>query len=401
MLFVTIVLDGVGIGEQPDAHVYGDEGSDTLGHVLAQQQPHLPNLESLGLGNIRPLTAVSSVEKSQASWGKMTERSAGKDSTTGHWELAGLHLEHPLPTYPQGFPDDVVASFCNAVGVNGVLGNRPESGTVIIEEFGAEHIASGNPILYTSADSVFQIAAHTEVVSLENLYQMCQVAREAICVGQHGVGRVIARPFTGMSGSFQRLSTKRRDFSRLPEEVCLQEALQAGGVETVSVGKVADLFGGVGFDRTTKTGANTVGIRATLDEIARAAASQSPTFIWVNLIDFDQEYGHRNNPKGFAGSLEEFDQALPSILEALPTDAQLVITADHGNDPTTISTDHSREFVPLLYYVGKFQENHATQNLGVRDTFADHAATVADYFGISYPSMGLSFLSQPPQRASE
>ncbi len=391
MLFVTIVLDGVGIGEQPDADQYGDTGSDTLGHVLAAERPHLPNLERLGLGHIRPLAGISSDHSPESSWGKMTERSAGKDSTTGHWELAGLHLADPFPTYPNGFPDEVVSSFCGVAGVDGILGNKPESGTVIIEEFGPEHMATGKPIVYTSADSVFQIAVHTDVVPLDELYSMCRVAREKICVGPHGVGRVIARPFNGNPGSFHRQSDKRKDFSRLPEQLTVQEALQQAGVTTISVGKVADLFGSVGFDRTTKTGPNSVGIDVTIREIVSAAESGVPTFVWVNLIDFDQEYGHRNNPGGFAASLEEFDRSLPSLLDALPEGARMVLTADHGNDPCTASTDHSREYVPLLYYGSGSQVD-----LGTRSTFADHAATIADYFGVSYLCQGSSFAGKTP-----
>ncbi|NQV73329.1 phosphopentomutase [bacterium] len=385
-MFVTIILDGVGIGEAPDAVTYGDEGSDTLGHVAHLERPHLPHLAQLGLGNIRSLQGISPASHPEASYGKMAERSSGKDSTTGHWEFAGIILDEPLPTYPEGFPEDVVARFCSLIGVERVLGNRPESGTVIMDECGEEHLLTGLPILYTSADSVFQIAAHVDVVPLETLYTWCKIARDQICVGPHGVGRVIARPFGGELGQFNRLSTKRKDFSRLPHEKTLQEALQSNGVKTVSVGKVADLFGVVGFDELNKTGANSIGIAQTIACMRAAAGSGEPTFIWTNLIDFDQEFGHRNNPSGFAKSLEEFDQALPSILEALPPGSRLLISADHGNDPTTPGSDHSREFVPLLYYGGE-----GAENLGIRATFADHAATVATFFDVDFPSIGLSF----------
>ena len=384
-VFVTIVLDGVGIGWQPDAAVYGDEGADTLGHVLARCQPRLPNLTRAGLGCIRDLDGCPPVDVPLAGWGRMQERSAGKDSTTGHWELAGLLLDTPFPVYPEGFPPDVVDAFCLKAGVPAILGNRPESGTVIIEEFGGEHMATGHPIVYTSADSVFQVAAHTDVVSLEELYRLCEVARNEVCIGSHGVGRVIARPFSGQPGSFTRLSDKRRDFSRLPEEAPVQQLLQEKGITTISVGKVSDLFGGVGFDRTTKTHGNAHGIEVTLQEIRQAAG---PSFIWTNLIDFDQEFGHRNNPEGFAASLEEFDRALPDILDALPPGAGLVVTADHGNDPTYPGTDHTREYVPLLYY-----GTHEPHALGTRATFADHAATVARFFGVSTPYEGTPFPS--------
>jgi phosphopentomutase len=385
MVFVTIVLDGVGVGWQPDADAYGDQGADTLGHVLARCRPSLPNLQAAGLGNIRDLTGCSPASSPRARWGRMQERSAGKDSTTGHWELAGLTLDAPFPTYPHGFPTDVVDAFCSAAGVQRILGNRPESGTVIIDEFGPEHLATAHPIVYTSADSVFQIATHVDVVPLEELYRLCDVARQQICVGEHAVGRVIARPFAGEPGSFVRLSEKRKDYSRLPERPPLQQLLQQKGVQTLSVGKVADLFGGVGFDRTTKTHGNAHGMEVTLQEMRQAVG---PTFIWTNLIDFDQEFGHRNNPEGFAMALEEFDRELPRFLEALPQDAALLITADHGNDPTYPGTDHTREYVPLLYYDGT-----SARPLGTRATFADHAATVADFFGLDIQFGATSFIA--------
>jgi phosphopentomutase len=385
MVFVTIVLDGVGIGWQPDAADYGDEGADTLGHVSATCHPHLPNLAAAGLGRIRDLHGVPAHEQPAASWGRMQERSAGKDSTTGHWELAGLKLDAPFPTYPRGFPQEVVGLFCQEAGLSGILGNRPESGTVIIDEFGREHQESGLPIVYTSADSVFQIAAHVDVIPLDELYRLCEVARIKVCVGPHGVGRVIARPFEGSHGAWARISGKRKDFSRLPEKEPLQEQLQHQGIATVSVGKVADLFGGVGFDRTIKTNGNNEGVRATIQEIDSA---KGPTFIWTNLIDFDQEYGHRNNPQGFAAALEAFDRALPTILEALPEGARLLITADHGNDPTYPGTDHTREYVPLLYYA-----DQTPANLRTRDSFVDHAATVAAFFGLDESFGGQSFES--------
>lgn len=385
MVFVTIVLDGVGIGWQPDAGSYGDEGADTLGHVLATCEPNLPNLTAAGLGRIRDLHGVPAHENPSASWGRMQERSAGKDSTTGHWELAGLKLDAPFPTYPDGFPQEVIDHFCREAGVAAVLGNRPESGTVIIDEFGREHRDSRLPIVYTSADSVFQIAAHVDVIPLQEQYRLCRIAREIVCVGEHAVGRVIARPYEGTDGAWSRISGKRKDFSRLPVQEPLQQRLQQQGVTTLSVGKVADLFGGVGFDRTTKTSGNADGVRATITEIQQA---EGDTFIWTNLIDFDQEYGHRNNPQGFAAALECFDRALPGILETLPEGSRLLITADHGNDPTYPGTDHTREFVPLLYYA-----DQTPVDLGTRDSFVDHAATVAAYFGLDESFGGQSFES--------
>lgn len=386
MLFVTIVLDGVGIGAQPDSESYGDATADTLGHVIAAESPALPHLQAMGLGNIRHLEGLSPSTAPVASFGKMTEVSAGKDSTTGHWELAGLRLEDPFPTYADGFPQDLIETFILRTGVEGVLGNRPESGTVIIAELGERHIDTGYPIVYTSADSVFQIAAHVDVIPPDELYEMCRIARQEVCTGPHGVGRVIARPFRGEPGAFSRISEKRKDFARLPDEPALQDLLTGADVRTVSVGKVADLFGGRGFDHVRKTASNADGVEATLEWIERARTDEKPTFIWVNLIDFDQEFGHRNDPAGFARALEAFDEALPRITEAMPRESRLVITADHGNDPTTPGTDHSREYVPLLYY-----GDPSPRPLGTRRSFRDHAATVLRHFGLNVPAGAVPF----------
>ncbi|NNE70315.1 MAG: phosphopentomutase, partial [Rhodothermales bacterium] len=345
-LFVTIVLDGVGAGWQPDAGDYGDEGANTLGHVCARERPRLPNLEKAGLGRILPLEGVAPAAHPEASWGRLTERSAGKDSTTGHWELAGLRLSQPFPTYPNGFPADLLNDFRAAAGVNGILGNEVASGTEIIARLGDAHVETGHPIVYTSADSVFQVAAHTDVVPLERLYAWCEAARTQVCVGEHGVGRVIARPFTGEAGAYRRLSDKRKDYAMAPPAGTVQSTLQGHGVTTVSVGKVADLFAGVGFHEQIKTGRNAIGIEKLVDRIR--AWDGSPTYVWVNLIDFDQEFGHRNDPAGFAACLEEFDRALPEIRAAMPSNGGLLITADHGNDPTYPGTDHTREYVPVL-----------------------------------------------------
>ncbi|GMQ81949.1 MAG: phosphopentomutase [Rhodothermia bacterium] len=385
-LFITIVLDGVGIGEQPDSAQYGDAGSDTLGHVCSHRPLTIPNLTRLGLGRIRSLEGVDVVSDPSASFGKMQEMSAGKDSTTGHWELAGLRLDRPFPTYPNGFPKEVIDSFLSNTNSSGVLGNKAISGTTIVTELGEEHSATGKPIIYTSADSVFQIAAHVGVIPLEELYDLCLIAREQVCVGDHAVGRVIARPFQGEVGNYTRISPSRKDFSLLPTAQTVQEALQEKGVVTVSIGKIFDLFGGIGFSENQKTRSNSDGIRKLSRRISQAAQSSAPTFIWINLVDFDQEFGHRNNPEGFAEALEEFDLGLPEILRTMPDGGRIVITADHGNDPTTPSTDHSREYVPLLYY-GSDDAN----DLGIRSSFRDHAATVADYFDIPFDCGGISF----------
>ncbi len=377
-LFATIVLDGVGIGAQPDAHLYVETDADTLGHVIARERPHLPHLQALGLGNIRPFDGLSPTDTPGAAWGKMREVSAGMDSTTGHWEMAGLRLETPFPTYPGGFPSELVARFVEATGCGGALDGGVASGTEVVERLGSAHLATGHPIVYTSADSVFQVAAHVERVPLETLYAWCEVAREKVCTGPDAVGRVIARPFGGAPGAFARLSEGRHDYSLPPPAPPLQAVLQAHGVRTVAIGKISDLFAGVGFSESFKTRSNAQGIAQTIAQLRMLGASDQPAFVWTNLVDFDQEYGHRNDAPGFARALEAFDSALPDLLGALPAGSRLVITADHGNDPTTPGTDHNREFVPLVV-VGE-----APRNLGLRATFADHAASAAAYFGVPF-----------------
>lgn len=382
-LFVSIVLDGVGIGAQHDAALYGDAGADTLGHVCAALAPSLPNLERLGLGSIRPLNGVERVAHPTASYGRLTEVSAGKDSTTGHWELAGLRLEKPFPTYPEGFPAEVVEAFRAVTGATGVLGNVPASGTQILDDLGPEHVATGWPIVYTSADSVFQVAAHTDVIPLDTLYAWCRAARDRICVGAHAVGRVIARPFEGEAGSWVRRSDRRKDYALVPDGLPIQEALRRHGIHTVSVGKVADLFAGYGFGETHKTRDNEDGIAKLLECLARV---ERPAFVWVNLIDFDQEFGHRNDVAGFAAALERFDRALPALEGSLRPGDRLLLTADHGNDPTYPGTDHTREHVPVLYLGGE-----AGRDLGLRASFNDHAATVAAYFDVPFDTAGQPF----------
>ena len=382
-MFVTIILDGVGIGAQPDSHLYGDENCNTLEHVCQVARPQMPNLAALGVGRIAALNGVAAPERPQASFGRMQEVSAGKDSTTGHWELAGIRLDRPFPTYPDGFPLAIIDQFLDATGAEGVLANKAASGTAVIEEFGAEHQRTGRPIVYTSADSVFQIAAHKDTISLDALYEMCRVAREEVCIGDHAVGRVIARPFVGRKGAFTRVSEERKDFSLRPPAETIQEALQAAGVRTVAIGKIGDLFGGRGFDVIRKTKRNEAGIEETIRHLRE---DEERTFVWTNLVDFDQEFGHRNDPDGFARALEEFDRALPRILEAVPDGSRLAITADHGNDPTTPGTDHSREYVPLLVY-----DRTASKDLGTRSSFTDHAAAVAAYFGVEFETAGEPF----------
>ena len=380
MLFVTVVLDGAGVGDAPDAEAYGDAGADTLGHVVAQQRPSLPTLARWGLGHLVPGLPVPA--EPAASWGRLVEVAAGKDSTTGHWSLAGLDLAVPFPTYPVGFPAGVVAAFCREAGVEGVLCNAPGSGTAVIDAFGPEHEATGRPILYTSGDSVFQVAAHVDVVPLDGLYAMCRAARERVCVGEHAVGRVIARPFEGAPGAYRRLSAARKDLSLPPPGPTLLDALQGAGVRTVCVGKVAALFAGRGVDEEVKTAGNADGVEATLQAIARA--SGRPTFVWTNLVDFDELFGHRGDAAGFAAALEAFDAALPRLEAALPDGAVLLLTADHGNDPTTPGSDHTRERVPVLMY----RRSAPGRDLGTGATFADHAATVARHFGVPWAGPG-------------
>lgn len=379
-----IIVDGLGVGAQEDAGLYGDESMNTLGHVSEQIGVKLPNLEQMGLGNIIPLASIAEVEDPSASFGKMREVSAGKDSTTGHWEIAGIHLEKPFPTYPNGFPEKVIKDFCSGIGVEKILCNKPYSGTDVIRDFGEEHIKTGFPIVYTSADSVFQIACHEDVASVEKLYEWCEFARKEICVGEHEVGRVIARPFTG-TYPFDRISDQRKDFSAIPPENNLLQLLQKNGINTYSIGKVIDLFAGIGFDEYQKTKNNAEGI----SEILTAIETVKNSFVFVNLIDTDQLYGHRLDPEGYAQSLEEFDRAIPEILSNLKDDDLLIITGDHGNDPCSESTDHSREFVPLLVYQNS---KVLKSDLGTRETFADIAVSVAEYFKVNHTFPGSSFL---------
>ncbi|MDD4237810.1 MAG: phosphopentomutase [Desulfotomaculaceae bacterium] len=376
-----VVLDSAGVGELPDADQYGDTGSNTLGNIAGSVGGlRLPNLARLGLGNIINIKGVPPAKKPVGSFGRMAELSPGKDTTTGHWELSGLILERPFPVFPDGFPPELIRAYEERIGRK-VLGNKVASGTVIIEELGELHMATGLPIVYTSADSVFQVAAHEEIIPLEELYQICRIARELL-TGKHAVGRVIARPFTGRPGSFKR-TTNRHDFSVKPPGQTVLNLLQDNGIPVIAVGKIRDIFDGEGISEFTPTRDNTEG----LDQTKIMLNSVSGGLIFANLVDFDMLYGHRNNPRGYADALEELDLRLPELLNLLREQDVLIITADHGCDPTTQSTDHSREYVPLLVY-GK--QLRGGQDLGVRQTFADVAATIADSFGLKFPS-GTSF----------
>ncbi|HYM80654.1 MAG TPA: phosphopentomutase [Candidatus Limnocylindria bacterium] len=385
MRVFLVVLDGVGVGALPDAGDYGDAGSNTLAHVAeAQGGLRVPTLERLGLGRILDLQGVRPLRDPRGAFGKMAERSPGKDSTTGHWELAGLVLEHPFPTYPNGFPRALLDRLSESVG-RGWIGNVAASGTEIIERLGAEHQRTGAMIVYTSADSVFQIAAHEETMALDELYAICRIAR-GLLSGEHAVGRVIARPFTGTPGAYVR-SPRRRDFSLLPPRPTLLDRLTERGHPVVTVGKVDDLFAGRGVTEALHTNSNEEGETALLDLARRAGEG----LVFANLVDFDQRYGHRNDPTGFARALETFDERLANLLASLRGDEMGILTADHGNDPTTPSTDHSREYVPLLVTGPRARPG---VDLGTRASFADVAASLSELFGLPRPEAGRSFLSE-------
>jgi phosphopentomutase len=386
---ILIVLDGVGAGAARDADEYGDAGSNTLGNVAgAVGGADLPVLESLGLGKALRIPGVRGDVPAIGAWGTMHPASPGKDSTTGHWELAGLHLERPFPTYPNGFPAEVIEEFTRITG-RPVLGNVAGSGTALIDRFAAEHSATGAWIVYTSADSVFQVAAHESIVPLTELYEACAAAR-AMLASPHNVSRVIARPFVGQPGSYRR-TPNRRDFSLEPVGETLLDALQAAGIDRQGVGKVDDLFAGRGISshHTADNRDGIARIQAWIGGSGNPQVSHSG-FLFANLVDFDQLYGHRNDVAGFYGALRHFDAALPGLLAGLRDGDLLAITADHGNDPTTPSTDHARERVPLLV-TGRGVN---AVSLGDRTTFSDLGATIAEWFGISFRGRGTSFLQE-------
>ena len=385
MRVFLIVLDGVGMGALPDAAAYGDEGSNTLLHVAeAAGGLRVPVLERLGLGSLIALPGVGVRREPLGARGRLAERSAGKDSTTGHWELAGLVLERPFPTYPHGFSVELLDRIAERAG-RGWMGNEVASGTEIIQRLGAEHQRTGKLIVYTSADSVFQVAAHEETVPLEELYEACRVAR-AMLQGEHAVGRVIARPFTGQPGDYRR-TPRRRDFSLPPPAPTVLDRLTEAGHPVVTVGKVDDLFAHRGVTEAMHTSGNPEG----QDLLVDLARRKGRGLVFANLVDFDQQYGHRNDPAGFARALEEFDSRLGEMLARLRSDELCMVTADHGNDPTTPSTDHSREYTPLLCAGPRVR---AGRDLGTRGTFADVGATLAELFGVTAPAFGRSFLRE-------
>lgn len=383
-----LIIDGLGVGAQEDAHLYGDENADTLGNVSRITSVNLPNFEQLGLGNIREFESIRAVNSPRAAYGKMREVSAGKDSTTGHWEFAGIHLAQPFPTYPAGFPEDIIQKFCKGIGVDQVLCNKPYSGTKVIDEHGEEHLETGNPIVYTSADSVFQVACHVDVAPIDKLYKWCKFAREEIMVGEHGVGRVIARPFQGDPGSFERISEKRHDYSLAPPEPNLLSVLQANDIAIYSIGKVIDLFADHYFTQYRKTRNNAEGISQLLSLMS---ANIQDSFTFINLIDTDQIYGHRQDPEGYAKCLEEIDRAIPPMLDKLQQGDLFFISGDHGNDPADDSTDHTREFVPILAYK---KGSGKGVDLGTLETFSDISATILNAHEIGNRIRGRSFLNK-------
>jgi phosphopentomutase len=384
--FFVIVLDGVGAGEAPDAAEYGDTGSNSLGNTARVMGGlNLPNMGAIGLGNLTAIEGVPPRQETLGAYGKMQERSAGKDSINGHWELMGVVLRKPLPTYPDGFPPEVIDEFIRRTG-RGVLGNKPASGTEIIKELGEEHMRTGDLIVYTSADSVFQIAANEAIIPIEELYRYCQIARDML-QGEHAVGRVIARPFVGNdSASFKR-TERRHDYPLAPVGETMMDKLVAAGRKVYATGKIDDLFGNRGISKTHHTVDNEESIQAGIDFLAEDFSG----LVFSNLIEFDMVYGHRNDPSGYAGRLEAFDKRIPQIRAAMGSGDIAMVVADHGVDPTTPSTDHSREYIPLLVFGQPVRPNI---NLGTRSSFSDLAATIAEAFNLEPPEIGTSFLGE-------
>ncbi|UUZ79519.1 phosphopentomutase [Paenibacillus sp. P26] len=381
-----IVLDSVGIGESPDAERFGDRGAHTLGHI-AEKVPGRgsPNLQRLGLGNIAPLQGIAPADRPAGSYGKMAEVSVGKDTMTGHWEIMGLRVNIPFNVFPDGFPEELIHRFEQETGRK-VIGNKPASGTEILDELGEEQMKTGAWIVYTSADSVFQLAAHEEIIPLEELYRGCEIARRLTLDDPYAVGRVIARPYIGRPGSFKR-TPNRHDYAVKPPAPTVMNHLKDAGLDCIAVGKINDIYSGEGVTRAIPTKSNLDGIRKTLECLGEPFQG----LLFTNLVDFDSLFGHRRDPEGYAGALNEFDEWSPKLMERIGEEDLLIITADHGNDPIHHGTDHTREYVPLLVYSPSLQGNGP---LGIRETFADVGATVADNFGVAKTGNGTSFLKQ-------
>ena len=382
----VIVMDSVGIGEAPDADKFGDAGSNTLGHIAEKMNGlNMPNMENLGLSNIRELKGINKTEKPAAFYGMMQEASVGKDTMTGHWEIMGLNINTPFKVYPDGFPAELISKLEEATGRK-VLCNLPYSGTAVIDDYGPEHMETGAIIVYTSADPVMQIAAHEEVIPVEELYKICEIARELTLDAEFLVGRVIARPFVGAPGNFTRTSN-RHDYALTPFGRTTMAEMKDSNLDVIAIGKISDIFNGDGVTEAIRTKDNTDG----MDKMAEVVRRDFHGISFLNLVDFDANFGHRRDPIGYGQALEEFDRRLPEVLDALSADDLLIITADHGNDPTFPGTDHTREYVPLLVYSPRFT---AGSKLQLRETFADIAATIADNFNIAAPQFGKSFLSE-------
>ncbi len=386
---IVLVLDSVGAGELPDAADYGDVGANTLANTAkAVGGLSMPNLGAMGLGNVTEILGVGPVDEPCASWGRNAEASAGKDTTTGHWEMMGLHLTRAFPTYPDGFPAEVMDAFTRQTGL-GWLGNYAASGTEIIQALGDEHVATGKPIVYTSADSVFQVACHEEVVSIDRLYEICRIAREQVCIGEHAVGRIIARPFIGPDEGGRYVRThRRRDFALAPTEPTVLDRLGEAGILTYGIGKIGEIFAWQGVCESPHSKSNMHG----MDNLIARVSSERPGFVFANLVDFDMLWGHRNDPEGYAAGLEAVDARMPELLGAMIDGDLLIITADHGCDPTMPSTDHSREYTPLIAHVKGVDVG---VDLGVRETFSDIGETVLDFYGHAGAcGRGTSFLPE-------
>ncbi|WP_121611942.1 phosphopentomutase [Mesobacillus foraminis] len=381
-----IVMDSVGIGEAPDAEKFGDKGADTFGHIAEKMDGlNMPNMARLGLSNIREIKGIQKAEKPLAFYTKMQEASNGKDTMTGHWEIMGLNIQTPFQVFPQGFPDELISELETRTGRK-VIGNKPASGTEILDELGGEHMKTGAMIVYTSADSVLQIAAHEEIIPLQELYEICKIARELTLDEKYMVGRVIARPFLGQPGDFKRTSN-RHDYALKPFGRTVMNELKDAGYDVISIGKIADIYDGEGVTESLRTVSNMDG----MDKLVQTLDQDFTGLSFLNLVDFDALYGHRRDPLGYGKALEEYDERLTEVMEKLKEDDLLIITADHGNDPVHHGTDHTREFVPLLVYS---KGNAKGKELPLRQTFADVGATVADNFQVKMPEHGTSFLSE-------
>ncbi|MEW4287281.1 phosphopentomutase [Rossellomorea marisflavi] len=381
-----IVMDSVGIGEAPDADLFDDKGADTLGHIAEHMNGlHMPNMAKLGLSNIREIKGIDKAEKPLAHYTKMQEASVGKDTMTGHWEIMGLNIDTPFKTYPEGFPEKLIQKLEAETGRT-VIGNKPASGTAIIDELGKEHMETGALIVYTSADPVLQIAAHEDVIPIEEQYRICEIARELTKDDEFLVGRVIARPFIGEPGAFKRTSN-RHDYALKPFDRTVMNELKDAGYDVIAIGKISDIYNGEGVTDSVRTKDNMDG----MDGFIRTMDQPFTGLSFLNLVDFDAQFGHRRDPEGYGKALEEFDARLPEVFEKMTEEDLLIITADHGNDPTAPGTDHTREYVPLLAYSKRFSGEG--EELPVRKTFADIGATVADNFNVKHPKFGESFLT--------